>query len=239
MSEFIKMILEPLQELSHKFLHFAPNFLAMLVILLLGALFAWLLRTIVQKLLHTLHFDSWSARKGFTTLMRKGDMWGKPSLLVGAAIFWITIAVALMTGLSALNIHAIDQLVTQFFTYLPRAFSAILLLAIGYIFAGFISRAVLIAAVNSGYHYAKLLAEAIRILLTTLILAMVMEQLQIAPGIVLAAFSIICGGIVLALSISFGVGGIDAARRMIERQASTLENQDQAQEQENEDIQHL
>jgi hypothetical protein len=223
MSDFLNLILEPLQEVFHKFQQFAPNFLAMLVILLLGILFAWLLRAVVQKLLATLQFDSWSDRKGFTTLMRKGDLWGKPSLLVGAFVFWSTIIVALMTGLSALNINAIDQLVTQFFTYLPRAMSAILILAVGYVFSGFVSRAVLITAVNSGYHYAKLLAEAVRILLTTLILAMVMEQLQIAPGIVLAAFSIICGGIVLALSISFGVGGIDAARRMIERQASKQE----------------
>jgi len=234
MSDFLNLILEPLQELFQKFKEFAPNFLAMLVILLIGILFAWLLRSVVQKLLHTLQFDSWSDRKGLTTLMRKSDMWGKPSLLAGAFVFWVTIIVALMTGLGALKINAIDQLVTQFFTYLPRALSAILILAIGYIFSGFISRAVLITAVNSGYHYAKLLAEAIRILLTTLILAMVMEQLQIAPGIVLAAFSIICGGIVLALSISFGVGGIDAARRMIERQTSG-ENQ----EPEKEDIEHL
>ena len=234
MSDFLDLILEPLQEVFHKFKEFAPNFLAMLVILIIGVLFAWLLQKIVLKLLDTLQFDSWSDRKGFTTLMRKGDLWGKPSPLVGAFVFWATVIVALMTGLSALKIEAIDQLVTQFFTYLPRALSAILILAIGYIFSGFVSRAVLIAAVNSGYHYAKLLAEAVRILLTTLILAMVMEQLQIAPGIVLAAFSIICGGIVLALSISFGVGGIDAARRMIERQASGEEQQ-----QSEKDIEHL
>ena len=75
----------------------------------------------------------------------------------------------------------------------------------------------MIAAVNSGYHHAKLIAEAARLLLIVLILAMALEQLQIAPGIVIAAFSIIFGGIVLALSIAFGVGGIDAAKRIIEK----------------------
>ena len=67
-------------------------------------------------------------------------------------------------------------------------------------------------------------------LLIVLILAMVMEQLQIAPSIVLAAFSIIFGGIVIALVISFGVGGIDAARRMIENEAAAKraeENKDE------------
>jgi hypothetical protein len=136
--------------------------------------------------------------------------------------------------LSALKISAVDNLVDQFFSYMPRAFSAALILIIGYVLAGFISRGVLIAAVNSGYHYANLLAEAIRILLTVLILAMVMEQLQIAPGIVLAAFTLIFGGIVATLSISFGVGGIAAARRMIER-----ENLEHRPEENKDDIEHI
>ena len=218
MTDFLNLILEPLQEVFLKFKAFVPNLLAMLVILIVGILLARVLRAILVRFLKAINFDRWSDRMGVTTLLRKGDLWAKPSLAIGAIVFWILIIVVLMTGLSALKIHAIDQLVAQFFMYLPRAFSAILILVVGYVLAGFISRAVLIAAVNSGYHYSRLLAEAIRILLTILVLAMVMEQLQVAPGIVLAAFSIIFGGIVAALAISFGVGGIEAAKRMIERE---------------------
>ena len=218
MMEFLSLILEPLQEVFLKFKAFLPNLLAMLVILIIGILLARILRAILVRFLKAINFDSWSDRMGVTTLLRKGDLWAKPSLALGAIAFWILTIVVLMAGMSALKISAIDQLVAQFFTYLPRAFSAVLILIVGYVLAGFISRAVLIAAVNSGYHYAKLLAEAIRLLLTVLIMAMVLEQLQVAPGIVLAAFSIIFGGIVAALAISFGVGGIDAAKRMIERE---------------------
>jgi hypothetical protein len=219
MTDFLDLILEPLQDVFHTIKHFLPNLLAMLVILIIGLLVARVLRAVLVRFLTVIKFDSWSDRMGMTTLMRKGDLWAKPSLALGSILYWIMIIVALMMGLSALKIPAVEHLVEQFFMYLPRAFSSILILLVGYVFAGFISRAVLIAAVNSGYHYAKLLAEAIRLLLTVLILAMVMEQLQVAPGIVLAAFSIIFGGIVLALSISFGVGGIESAKRMIEREA--------------------
>lgn len=218
MTDFLSLILEPLQEVFLKFKVFLPNLLAMLAIMILGIILARIIRTILVKSLTAINFDSWSDRMGFTALMRKGDIWAKPATTLGAIIFWLLIIVTLMIGLSALKIPAVDNLVEQFFSYMPRAFSAAMILIVGYLLAGFISRGVLIAAVNSGYHYAKLLAEAIRTLLTVLILAMVMEQLQIAPGIVLAAFSIIFGGIVVALSISFGVGGIDAAKRMIERE---------------------
>lgn len=234
MMEFLSLILEPLQEVFLKFKAFLPNLLAMLVILVIGILLAKILRAILVRFLRAINFDSWSDRMGVTTLLRKGDLWSKPSLALGAIVFWVLIIVVLMAGMSALKISAIDQLVAQFFMYLPRAFSAVLILIVGYVLAGFVSRAVLIAAVNSGYHYAKLLAEAIRLLLTVLILAMVLEQLQVAPSIVLAAFSIIFGGIVAALAISFGVGGIDAAKRMIERETAEKRVKDAK-----DDIEHM
>lgn len=220
MMDFLNLILEPLEEVFLKFKMFLPNLLAMLVIMVLGVVLARIIKVILVKSLVAINFDSWSDRMGFTTLMRKGDIWAKPSATFGSIVFWLLVILTLMIGLSALKVPAIDNLVEQVFSYMPRAFSAAVILIIGYVLTGFISQGVLIAAVNSGYHYAKLIAEAIRTLLMVLILAMAMEQLQIAPSIVLAAFSIIFGGIVIALSISFGVGGIDAARRMIERDSS-------------------
>lgn len=220
MTEFLGMMFDPLQELFAQFRAFLPGLLAMLAILVVGILLAKLLQVLLVKFLTAIKFDSWSDRMGFTTLMRKGDLWSKPSVVVGATVFWLLLIVTLMVALSALKVEAIDLMVAQFFGYMPRAFSAAIILTIGYVLSGFVSRAVLIAAANSGFHYAKLLAETVRTLLAVLILAMVMEQLQIAPSIVLAAFSIIFGGIVTALAIAFGVGGIDAARRVIERESA-------------------
>lgn len=231
MEEFIQLILEPLKEVFRNFKAFIPNLMAMMIIIAAGLFLAWGVRKILLKFLKAVNFDSWSDRMGLTAAMRKGDLWRKPSEAVAGALYWLLLIAALMSGLGALKIHAIDNLVSRFFLYLPRIFSAVMILVFGYIIAGFIGRAVLIAAVNSGYRYARLLAEAVRILLMVLILAMSLEQLQVAPGIVVAAFSIIFGGIVLALAISFGVGGIDAARRMIEREEDKKE--------EKKDMEHL
>ena len=109
-----------------------------------------------------------------------------------------------------------------------------MILLIGYVVSGFVSRAVLITAANSGFHYAKLLGEVIRALLMLMILAMVMEQLQIATSIVLAAFSITFGGVVVALAIAFGVGGIGAARRIIEREIA-----EEKPKEKQDDIEHI
>ena len=232
MEDFLILVLEPFREVFAGFKRFAPNILAMLTILIGGLVTARIVRLLLRKALTALKFDAWSDRMGFTVMMRKSDVWTKPTEAVARSSFWFLVLLTLMIGLSALKVQAVDNLVAQFFLYLPRVFSAILILVIGYVTAGFLSRTVLIALVNNGYHYAKLLAEAVRLLLVVLILAMALEQLAIAPNIVVAAFSIIFGGIVIALAIAFGVGGIEAARRIIEKGAAEkTEGKD--------DIQHL
>jgi hypothetical protein len=230
MENFLNLVLEPLKDLLQKFMAFVPNLLAMLIILLAGFLVARIIKVVLIKFLNAINFDSWSDRMGFTKLMRKGDMWSTPSVAIGAIIFWLLIIVTLMSGLNALQIPAINQLVGEFFSYIPRLFSAAMILIIGYLLSEFISRTVLIAATNGGFHYAKILAETIHTMLIVLIFSMVMEQLQIAPNIVLAAFSISFGGIVMALAIAFGVGGIDAARRIIEKEAGAKQEEESGHE---------
>ena len=232
MEGFLNLLIEPVNEVYLKFKGFFPNLLAMLTIIIIGIFVAWLVKTVFLKLFKAIKFDNWCDRMGLTALLRKGDVWSKPSDISGVIIYWLLLIAFLMVGFSALNMPAIDNLVSQFFLYLPRAFSAVLILLIGYMVAGFLSRAVLIASVNSGFHYAKLLAEAVRLLLTVLILAMALEQLQVAPSIVLAAFSIIFGGIVVALAISFGVAGIEAARKMIQGET-------EAKKEEKGDVEHV
>lgn len=217
MENFVHVLLDPLKDFWAGFIVFVPKFIAMVIIFAGGVIIAWALKLLLLRTLLAANFDTWADKAGLTAIIRKGDIWAKPSDLSGRILYWFIVIIFLMIGLNALQIHTIDKVVSQFFLYLPRIFSALLIFVIGYVIAGFISRAVLIAAVNSGYHYAKILAEAVRLLLVVFILAMVLEQLSVAPSIVVAAFSIMFGGVVIALAIAFGVGGIDAAKRIIEK----------------------
>jgi len=236
MENYVEMLFEPINNFWKNFFSFLPNLLVMLFVFFIGFLFAWIVRAVVLRVFKVINFDSWCDRVGLTAIIRKGDVWSKPSEVFGLVIFWFLVILFLMIGLSALQLKTIDNLIAQFFLYIPRAFSAILIIIAGYIFTGFLSRAVLIAAVNSGYHYARILAEAVRLLLLVLILSMAFEQLQIAPGIVIAAFSIIFGGIVLSMAIAFGVGGIDAAKRIIEGGG---EEKKEGKNEKDKDIEHL
>jgi hypothetical protein len=94
--------------------------------------------------------------------------------------------------------------------------SAIVLVA-GYLFSKFVGRSVLLTAVNAELHSAKLISLAVQTLIMVFAAAVSLEQLGIAKNTIIVAFSILFGGLVLSLSIAFGLGGRDLAREFLER----------------------
>jgi hypothetical protein len=106
------------------------------------------------------------------------------------------------------------------FAYVPRVIGAVVLLFFGTIIGRFLSRSVLITAVNLNLHYARLLATGVRWLVFVLTAAMVLDHLAIGGEIVDLAFGILFGGIVLALALAVGLGSRELVSRSLEREAS-------------------
>ncbi len=79
------------------------------------------------------------------------------------------------------------------------------------------AQATLVAAVNTRIEGAGLLARGVRLAVTIVAGAMALSQLGLAIEIVVATFSILFGGVVLALALAFGIGGRDLAKQFLER----------------------
>jgi hypothetical protein len=55
---------------------------------------------------------------------------------------------------------------------------------------------------------------------------MALEQLGLATGVVLTAFAITFGALMLGTAIAFGLGGRDAAKQLLERQFKATRERD-------------
>jgi hypothetical protein len=197
--------------------NFLPNLLAAAVIVVLGVLAGWLLDLLVRRMLVVARFDHFCAEAGVTQVLNRADVRSAPSALAGKFTFWVIFLSFVMAGLSALGVAVISQLIEEFFLYLPKLFSALLILVLGFLIANFLSRATLLAAVNASLPSPRVFAIVVRVLVAILAFAMALEQLKIATSIVLAAFVISFGAVMLGLAIAFGVGGKDVAKRVLER----------------------
>jgi hypothetical protein len=187
------------------------------VIIILGFVCAWVVKKFLSFLLKLVRFDSLCFRIGFSSALSKAGITRLPSDIAGILVYWILAFLFLLAGMSSLNMAAVDQMVNSLFSYLPHFLIAILVFIIGYVLAQFLSRATLIALVNAQIKAAKPISILVQLLILILFIAMGIEQLGVAKGVVIATFSIFFGGVVLALAIAFGLGGKDIAKDFLNK----------------------
>jgi hypothetical protein len=210
-------ITDSLNRFLGKVIIFLPNLLAMITILVVGFLIAWIFKKLLFRFLKAIQFDRVSKQWGLADVLSKGGVTYSPANLLSRFFYWVIVFVTLILGINALEVAATQNLITQFFNYLPHLFAAMIILVIGYLIAIFLGQATLIAAVNAQMESAKFLSRLVRWFLIIFSLTMALYQLGIAEKVITAAFSVIFGGIVLALAIAFGWGGRELAKDFLER----------------------
>jgi hypothetical protein len=196
-----------------------PNVLAAFVLLAAGLLIAGSVRFLVQFILHRTGFDRFGARVGLTLVLQRGAITALPSKVVAVLVAWLVLSAFVLLSVAALNLRAATELVTKLFAYLPQALIAVVVLSLGSLLGAFVRRSVLIAAVNAGLPSARLLAGGVHTALMILFTAMALEHLGVARQILVASFTVLFGGVVFALALSFGLAGRHLARELLERAA--------------------
>lgn len=218
MKKFLNDVLwGPLQKLWQDFYGMMDNIIVMLLILLIGWFIGRIVRWALQVFLRLIHFDRFAHRFGFGEMLGRAGVHLAPAELFSRAVYYLLFLIFLLLGLQALESPAIDAFIAHLFVYLPRLAAALLILFAGYLLSAFFSRTVLITAVNANLQFARALATAAQSLVLIFFLAIGLEQAGIGQGIIVAAFSILFGGVVLALALAFGFGGRDLARDILER----------------------
>ena len=194
---------------------FAPNLLAMLLLLAAGALAAGLTHLLLRFALRRLGFDRFAERSGLRSVAAHGGLARPLSGLVALGVAWLVLIVVVLLAIAALDVRVAVDLVTRGFAWLPHLLVGLVLLIAGGLLAGFVRRSVLIAAVNAGLASARLAAAGAHAAVLVLFGAVALEQVGLGTSVVLVAFAILFGGIVLALSLAFGLAGREFAREAL------------------------
>ena len=196
-----------------------PGVFAFIVAILIFVGIAWVAAWVTRQVLLWVSFDARMTRSA--TKIAEWTPTYTPTRLVTRAVFWSFVLIGLLVGVSAFAAGSSEPAVSDaIFDYVPRILGAALLLVVGNILARFVSRSVLITAVNMNLDYARLLSIGVKWLVLVLTWAMVLDHLNLGRGIVDMAFGILFGGIVLALSLAVGLGSRELVSRSLEREAS-------------------
>jgi hypothetical protein len=222
-----KLFIDPFDRFLDNVLRFLPDFLTAVVIFLAGLLLGFILKVLFSHIFRVLALDSLSRRAGLDAMLSRSGIRDPVSLLAAKFIGGVTVAIFAVIAVHTINVPAAGRLLERFFLYLPNVFVALLILIVGYMLSNFLSRAALIAAVNSGFSLAGLVGRFVRYVVLIVSGTMALEHLGIGSETVIIAFAIIFSGMVLAFAIAFGIGGRNVARDYLERKLKGARHDDE------------
>ena len=201
---------------------FLPGLLVFLLSIVILTAVGLLLASICRAILTRVRFDEKLASKRLPGAATSFGDWSpshSPTLLLSRTLLWLCIIVGIAIGITAFDAaYSADAQFEMFvLPYITHVIGAVLLLFFGGLIARFLSRSVLISAVNAQLQYARVLSLGVKWLVLVLTAAMALDHLRIGGTIVELAFGILFGGIVFALSLAVGLGSRDLVTRSIER----------------------
>lgn len=227
MSETIRTVIQgAFAQLQAQVLTVLPNVLAALLILLGGVLIGLVIGRVANWLLSARHLDRTAARLGLATSL---EAIGIPSIVraLGLLVQWSVILLASIAAVSVLDARLAGELTRRFVLYLPDLVVGAVILGAGTLAAKYLSRAALIAAVNSEIRAARLLSALTRVAVMMVAVAVAFEHLGIGRSTMLVAFGVVFGGMALAVSIAVGLGTQDLVRRWLAERFDAREEKDQ------------
>ena len=131
-----------------------------------------------------------------------------PSELVGLVCLIAIMLVATLTAVNILGIPALEDVFRVILAIAGQVLIGVVVFAIGLYLANLAYNLIL----SSGTSQSRLLGQSARIAIITLVGAMALNRMGIAPNIVNLAFGLILGGIAVAIALAFGLGGREVAR---------------------------
>jgi len=203
-----------------------PRLLAMVIIVAVGWIVAWLIEVILRRLLVLARFNRLFESKGVTRALSVAAL-PSPSEMISRIVFWIVWMIFIMVGVNALGVVALQKEVSDFISLLPQVVVALLIVFFGFLAANFFSRAALLAAVNANSPSPRLVSSFVRFLILLLAITMALERIGLGRGVVLMAFALSFGAIMMGLAIAFGLGGRHVARRILERRLGNHERKEE------------
>jgi len=193
------------------FLAAIPKVIGFLVILLAGWFVASLIAVGVGALLRTVGFNGFADRAGLADFVRKTGSRSDPAGVLTLTVRWFVRLIVLVVAFDALGLPAVSDILRGFVMWVPNLVVAMVVLVVGGVLARAAAGLVRGTVAEAEIGNPNLLANVASGLVWAFAIIVALNQIGVAETLVNAVFIAFVGALALALGLSFGLGGREAA----------------------------
>ena len=210
-----------LQSLWFGFVQFAPRLVLAVVFFIIGWVLGSLISKAIQQVFSSLKIDSLFSSIGADGFFKRAGMNLNSGYFVGEVVRWFVIIVFLLPSLSLVGLTDVSAFLTEgVLGFLPQVIIAAFVLIIAAVVSEGLSKLVLATAKSVNLKSARALSMVAKYTIWIFAIIIVLGKLGLGDYM-----SILFTGIVAMLALggalAFGLGGKDAAQRLIEKLSET------------------
>lgn len=204
-------------ETTRTLLAFLPNVILAVIIFVLGWAAGVIIGRAVTHVINVIKLDSALSKAGLNTLSDKTGVKISVAGFIGGVIKWALIVAFAVASAEILGLTQITQLLRDILVYIPNVLVAAIALIIAALLGDFVARLVSHSAQGVGVKgkFSAQVAKWSIIIVGGVFPAL--TQLRIAQGLVEVLFTGVVFALSLALGLAFGLGGRDAAAKVLEK----------------------
>lgn len=204
----IEAISGPATDMLNQIMTAVPHIVAAALILVITWIVASFASKLLASLLSTLGFDTLPGRIGMAHAFEKTSA----STFVGRVVLFFAMLFATVEAASQLGFAQVSDIVASFIEFGGDVLLGSAILVIGFWLANVAYEAIDRAS-GAG---TKGLARIARFAILALVIAMGLRAMGIADDIVNLAFGLTLGAVAVAVALSFGLGGREAAGKLMD-----------------------
>lgn len=196
-----------------------PALLGALLILFIGYLIASALKGVIVHFAKKLRIDEQIRSTGAADAVERSGYTLNMGEFLGSLVKWFVMAVFFVAALDMLNLNEVTEFLSEVVLgYLPRVIVATVILFGGVIVAQIVERIIAASARIARFTSPQLLSKFSKFAIIGFAVLAALNELQVATELVQMLFGGMVFALSLALGLSFGLGGREAASRYIESQ---------------------
>lgn len=196
---------------------FVPNLVIAIIIVLLGWGIGVLLGRVVSQVVKAIKVDEALRRAGVEEFLNKGGLNLNAGHFLGALVRWFVILVFLVAAFDVLQLSQVTLFLKDILNYLPQVIVAVLILITAGYVADAMQKVVLSSAMTADLTSAGFLATVTKWVIWVFAVLVALSQLGIASGFIQTIFTGLVVALSLGLGLAFGLGGQEAAGRVVEK----------------------
>lgn len=205
-----------LQNLWFGLMSFLPSFIFAVIIFILGWVVASVVGRAFEQVFTALKLDKLFASVGANEVFAKAGMRLNVGGFIGWIVKWFIVIAFLMASLEILELTQVTSFLNDVVLgYLPQVLVAALVLLVATVVSDVAGRLVTAGAQASSVRSAKMIGSIVRYAIWTFAFIIALSELGIAPQFMQILFTGIIAMLAVAGGIAFGLGGKEAAAKMI------------------------